>query len=58
VLPSSASIEVPTTRETIRHLLGGLGHPYLVLRFGVLEPDIAGPPHTPRRPTDQTVETR
>jgi len=58
VLPSSASIEVAATRETIRHLLSDLGHPYLVLRFGVLEPDTAGLPRTPRLPAGQTVETR
>lgn len=56
VLPFSSAIEVTATRETIRHLLSGLGHPYLVLRFGVLDPDIPAPPHTPRLPAEQMIE--
>ncbi|GIF18832.1 nitroreductase [Actinoplanes tereljensis] len=56
VLPLSVTIEVPDTRETVRQLLGDAGHPFLVLRFGVLDPAGAGAPHTPRLPTDQTVE--
>ncbi|MFI1991094.1 Acg family FMN-binding oxidoreductase [Actinoplanes sp. NPDC020271] len=55
VLPLSAAIEVTATRETVRRLLSGLGHPYLVLRFGVQDPDTAGP-HTPRLPMEQIVE--
>ncbi|WP_430503064.1 Acg family FMN-binding oxidoreductase [Micromonospora trifolii] len=58
VVPLSAAIEVTVTRETIRHLLSDLGHPYLVLRFGVLDHDTAGPSHTPRLPADQTVDHR
>ncbi|WP_199517314.1 Acg family FMN-binding oxidoreductase [Nucisporomicrobium flavum] len=58
VLPFSSTTEVTATRETIRHLLSGLGHPYLFLRFAVLGPDTAGPPNTPRRPTGQTTEHR
>jgi nitroreductase len=58
VVPSSATIEVTATRETVRRLLSGLGHPYLVLRFAVLDADTAGPPRTPRLPTDQTIEHR
>ncbi|MBB2946374.1 hypothetical protein FB565_006142 [Actinoplanes lutulentus] len=58
VLPSSATIEVATTRETVRQLLSGLGHPYLILRFAVLDADTAGPAHTPRLPTDKTIEHR
>ncbi|MGX6607017.1 Acg family FMN-binding oxidoreductase [Micromonosporaceae bacterium Da 78-11] len=54
VLPLSATIEVPTTRNTMRHLLDDGGWPFLVLRFGVLDPTAA--PHTPRLSTDQTVE--
>lgn len=55
VLPSSSAIEVTATREAIRQLLSGLGHPYLVLRLGVLDPDTAGPPRTPRLPVEQIV---
>lgn len=56
LLPLSAAVEVPATRQTLRRMLAGVGEPYLVLRFGVADPDHAGPPHTPRLPADQTVE--
>jgi nitroreductase len=50
VVPLSATVEVTATRESVRRLLSGLGHPYLVLRFGVHDADTAGPPRTPRLP--------
>jgi nitroreductase len=56
LLPLSATVEVPTTRLTLRRLLAGLGEPYLVLRLGRADPDHPGPPHTPRLPTHQTIE--
>jgi hypothetical protein len=56
VVPLSATIEVPATRETVRHLLDDAGYPFLLLRFDVLNPGGAGAPQTPRLPTDQTVE--
>ncbi|WP_020524794.1 Acg family FMN-binding oxidoreductase [Catelliglobosispora koreensis] len=57
VLPFSAVIEVPATRETLhRTILEGIGYPYLVLRIGLPDPDHAGAPHTPRLPAEQTVE--
>jgi hypothetical protein len=37
-------------------MLANLGAPVLVLRFGLGDPDHAGPPHTPRLPAEQTVE--
>jgi nitroreductase len=57
VLPLSATIEVPATRFALRRLLSGLGEPYLVLRLGHADPDQAGPPHTPRLPVEQTIES-
>ncbi|WP_329110330.1 nitroreductase family protein [Micromonospora sp. NBC_01699] len=48
VLPLSVTIEVAGTRQLLRRLLSGLGHPYLVLRLGIADPDQPGPPHTPR----------
>jgi nitroreductase len=56
VLPLSATIEVAVTREHLRRLLSGLGHPYLVLRFGALDLAADEPPHTPRLSPDQIVE--
>ena len=57
VLPLSGVIEVPVTRAALGRLLAGLGLPYLVLRLGVADPEHAGPPHTPRMPATQVVDT-
>ena len=57
VVPLSGAIEVTATREALRGVLAGLGHPYLVLRLGIADPDHAGPPHTPRIPAAQVVDT-
>jgi hypothetical protein len=46
VMPLSATIEIAITREKIRRLLGGFGYPYLVLRFGTIEPIDTAEPHT------------
>jgi nitroreductase len=56
VLPLSAAVEVVRTRHVLRRLLSNIGYPYLVLRLGHADPDHAGPPHTPRLPTDQVVD--
>jgi len=56
LLPLSAAVEVPGTRQTLRRMLADLGEPYLVLRLGIGDPEHAGPPHTPRLPADQVVE--
>jgi nitroreductase len=57
MVPLSGAIEVSQTRETLRHILADLGYPYLVLRLGSADPDTAGPPHTPRMPAAQVVDT-
>ncbi|MTK01645.1 Acg family FMN-binding oxidoreductase [Micromonospora sp. CP22] len=57
VVPLSGVVEVSTTRQTLRGVLSGLGYPYLVLRLGIADPDHAGPPHTPRLPREQVVDT-
>ncbi|MFI6819654.1 Acg family FMN-binding oxidoreductase [Micromonospora sp. NPDC050187] len=57
VVPLSGVVEVAGTRQTLRHLLAGMGFPYLVLRLGIADPAHAGPPHTPRLPTAQVVDT-
>jgi nitroreductase len=56
VLPLSAAVEVDSTRLILRRLLSGLGEPFLVLRFGVADPEQSGPPHTPRLPSTQVIE--
>jgi hypothetical protein len=49
-------VEVDNTRQILRRVLAGLGHPYLVLRLGFMDPEHAGPPRTPRLPVDEVVE--
>jgi nitroreductase len=57
LVPLSGAIEVTSTRESLRAMLSGLGHPYIAIRLGLADPDEAGPPHTPRLPAAQTVDT-
>jgi len=57
VLPLSAVIEVPVTRERLRGMLVEDFHPYLVLRLGNADPQHRGPAPTPRLSSTQTVET-
>jgi nitroreductase len=56
LVPLSGVIELTSTRTTIRSLLADLGHPYLVLRLGIANPEPAGMAHTPRLPTAQLIE--
>jgi nitroreductase len=56
VVPLSAAVEVPYTRDALGRLLGGIGRPYLVLRLGHVDPEQPGPVHTPRRSAGETVE--
>ena len=41
VLPLSVTTEVAAIRENVRQLLTEIGYPYLVLRFGAVDPDTA-----------------
>jgi nitroreductase len=57
VLPLSAPIQRPATRAALGRMVGGPGHPYLVVRLG----RSAGPapvPRSTRLPVDQIVEVR
>lgn len=56
VLPLSATVELAATREIIRALIANLGHPYLVLRIGSIDPEEPAPPHSPRLPAEQIIE--
>lgn len=56
VLPHSAPIEVVATREAMRTIIAGIGHPYLVLRLGTADPAGEELAHTSRLPTDQIIE--
>ncbi|GAA0927185.1 nitroreductase [Virgisporangium aurantiacum] len=57
VLPLSATIEMTSTRQAMRVLLSGVGYPHLVLRLGTIGPDDTDPPHAPRLPTDQIIDS-
>jgi nitroreductase len=56
VLPLSAPVEVPATRETMRRLLSYLNHPFLVLRLGIVDANDADASHTPRLPANQIIQ--
>jgi hypothetical protein len=58
VVPLSGVVEVAATWHTLRHLLAGLGHPYLALRLGIADPEQHGPPpRTPRLAVAQVIDT-
>ena len=56
LLPLSAVIEVPGTRQILRGMLAGVGEPYLVVRLGNVLDDEGMPQRTPRLPADQVIE--
>ena len=57
LVPLSQVVEVPQTREALRlEVLGGLAHPYLVVRIGWQAIGRSQLPHTPRRPVDEVLE--
>ncbi|MGR6318144.1 nitroreductase [Micromonospora soli] len=57
LVPLSGVVEVEGTRQALRQMLAGLGFPYISMRLGRADPTHAGPAHTPRLDTAQTVDT-
>ncbi|MGC1213374.1 MAG: nitroreductase, partial [Micromonospora sp.] len=57
LVPLSGVVEIEGTRQTLRRMLSGLGHPYIAMRLGITDATHAGPPHTPRLEAAQTVDT-
>ncbi|PWU46474.1 nitroreductase [Micromonospora globispora] len=57
LVPLSGVVEVEGTRQTLRRMLSGLGHPYMAVRLGITDATHAGPPRTPRLEAAQTVDT-
>ena len=51
----SLPIEIPATREAVRQLIPGVGHPYLVLRLGITDTAEPAPERTPRLPLDTII---
>jgi hypothetical protein len=56
LLPLSAVIEVPVTRLRLRSMLLPDTYPQLVVRLGNADPDVAGPPPTPRLAGAQVLD--
>lgn len=56
LLPLSVSVEEPATRQVLRHLLGGIGHPCIAMRIGVPDTRQESPPRTPRLPARVSIE--
>jgi nitroreductase len=55
VLPLSAAVEEPVSRQVLHRTLAGLGHAHLGIRFGVPDPDQVATPRTPRLPSDVAI---
>lgn len=56
VVPLSAVIEIPETRESLQHeVLGGLAIPHLLVRIGWQAIGRGELPRTPRRPLDEVL---
>jgi nitroreductase len=56
ILPMSAAVEIPATRQSLRHVLGHVAEPYLALRLGIADPNVKGPDATPRLPVEQILD--
>ena len=57
VVPLSDVVEVDYTRQTLRRLIAGLGHPHLVLRLGIADTEPAVYTRTTRLPITSVVDT-
>ena len=53
--PMSDLVEVAQTRETLRRMLAGIGHPMIVLRIGLVDA-VAAVPAAPRRGPESVIE--
>ncbi len=58
LLPMSAAVESPVTRQDLHRILAGLGYPYLALRLGIADPNLPTAPRTPRLPAEANIEVR
>jgi hypothetical protein len=56
VLPLSAAVEWPASRQALVRILSGIGHPYLAVRLGTPDPTLPAPVRTPRLLPAVTVE--
>jgi hypothetical protein len=58
LLPLSAAVESPATRQRLHRILAGLGYPYLALRLGIADPNLPRMPRTPRLSAAATIDVR
>jgi hypothetical protein len=56
VLPFTAPVAAPASRDIMRRHLSYLNHPFLVLRLGTVDAVDADASHAPRHPADQIVQ--
>jgi nitroreductase len=56
IVPMSAAVEIPATRQSLRHILGYVSEPYLALRLGLPDPSSPAPGPTPRLPVEQILD--
>jgi nitroreductase len=56
LLPLSAAVESPATREVLHRLLAGLGYPYLSLRLGIADASLPVTVRTPRLPAEANID--
>ncbi|MBX6355373.1 MAG: nitroreductase family protein [Micromonosporaceae bacterium] len=54
--PMTDVVEVPASREALRQMLSGSGHPYAGVRVGVPPLRAADQPATPRRPASAAID--
>lgn len=56
LLPLSAAVESPATRQSLHRLLAWIGYPYLALRLGVADVNLPAAATTPRLAADTNIE--
>jgi nitroreductase len=56
LLPLSAAVESPATRQQLHRILSGLGYPYVALRLGIADPNLPTLARTPRLPAEANIE--
>jgi hypothetical protein len=56
LLPLSAAVESPATRQVLHRILSGLGYPYIALRLGIADATLPATARTPRLPAEANIE--
>jgi hypothetical protein len=56
VLPLSAAVESPATRQSLHRMLAWIGYPYLALRLGIADANLPAAANTPRLAAETNIE--